>query len=170
LAPPVDAANLRRIPGTRHTYRNGALRRHRVRGRAAPGVPFLDLRLYQAAVEKALLTSAQAPPAAPQRRVNLLHDGLELLSQRVERVESVQGGLGARPVWILRDLHGVEHQLELFGREVHRPENDLLRRLARPVDRLLDHAVGVRYDLGPRRAKELFRADQRNALEVRHSF
>src|SRR5439155_22133610 len=130
-------------------YRNGALRGGWVRDRASAGLPFLDLRLHQAPVEKALLIrprplQAASPPTSRHggevKKDLLIHGSLDLLTDRVEGVELVQRRLGPDPVWVLRGLDRVEEQVDLFLREVQRLVDDcLLLGRAWPVDCVLDH-------------------------------
>src|SRR2546427_4631596 len=55
----------------------------------------------------------------------LVEDGLDLLAQPVERVETVKRRFRTRPVGILGDLDRLEQQLDLLRREVQGLEDDL---------------------------------------------
>ncbi len=113
---------------------------HRVRERAPAVVPVLDLRLPEASLEKEVLASGVS---------------LDFQAQRVERVELVQRRLRARPVRVLRGLDRVDEKLDLLGGEAQTPEDDRLLRHD-PVDRILDHVVGVAHHLGSGRPEEVF--------------
>src|ERR1700682_143951 len=134
-------------------YPDESLCGSRLRHLPAARLPVLDLRLYQAPIQDEVLAG--------------LLGALDFEAQRIQRVKLVESGLCSHAVRVFRRLDRLDQQLDLVGREVEGPVDDLFH-LDMAVDGSLDDFVGVRDDLRTRRPEELFGSSERYTLESRH--